>query len=325
MERRNETIVAEFILEGFSTLGNTAKLCIFLLLSLAYMTTLLGNTLIIFIVWLEQRLHTPMYFFISNLSFVEIWFTSVTSPKMLLMFISGQKTISFYGCMAQSYFYIFLGETEFALLSVMSFDRYVAVCYPLRYATIMKANFCTCLVIAAWAVGFTLASLHLVLITKLGFCGPNQINSFFCDNSPLFEISCTDTEKLKRADSIMISTLGLSTLCLTMVSYACILHSILKIPTAPEKQKAFGTCASHLTALAIAYGSCIVLYARPPGSVSLGQKKVVALFNTVVYPVLNPFIYSLRNKIVKQTLRGLSLQYCRIFSPGVPCFRTEKA
>ncbi|XP_050774843.1 olfactory receptor 6M1-like [Gopherus flavomarginatus] len=302
MEDRNETAVSEFILLGFSSLGEKLKIFLFLVLLLTYLITVTSNVVIIFIVWVDPRLHSPMYFFIANLSFLEIWFTSVTSPKMMLNFMSINQTISFNGCMAQSYFYFALGVTEFCLLVVMSFDRYVAICHPLQYSTIMKQRLCIQLVLGSWVGSFTVISLRMLLISKLRFCGPNVIDHFFCDNSPLFQLSCIDTSGVKRVDSILISNIVLSSLCLTMLSYGSIFFSILRIPTATGRQKAFSTCGSHLTALAVVYGSCIVLYTRPSGNSSSDVNKGVALLNTVLYPFLNPFIYSLRNKTVKLAL-----------------------
>ncbi|XP_044840920.1 olfactory receptor 6J1-like [Mauremys mutica] len=304
MEERNETAVSEFILLGFSSLGEKLKIFLFLVLLLTYLITVMGNVVIIFIVWVNHRLHSPMYFFIANLS-LEIWFTSVTSPKMMLNFLSISRTISFHGCMAQSFFYFALGATELAFLVVMSFDRYVDICCPLQYTTIMKQRFCIQLVLGTWVGGFMVMSFRMLLISKLSFCGPNVINHFFCDNTPLFLLSCTDTSGVRMVDCILISTLVLSSLCLTMLSYVSILFSILRIPTATGRQKAFATCGSHLTSLAIAYGSCIVLYATPSGNSSLNLNKGVAQLNTVLYPFLNPFIYSLRNKTVKLALREM--------------------
>ncbi|XP_067164630.1 olfactory receptor 6F1-like [Apteryx mantelli] len=299
----NETVIAEFILEGFSGLDQRLQLFLSLLLLLIYLTTVMGNTVIIFLVCVDHRLQTPMYFFISNLAFLEIWFTSSTTITLLVILSSGRRTISLSSCFAQSYFYFALGFTEFSLLVVMSFDRYIAICQPLHYAAIMKQQLCTHLVVAAWVIGFTLSSYHLVLLSKLTFCGPNKIYHYFCDNSPLFKLSCSDTSLLWKADSILISFVVLSSLCLILLSYMCIFHCILHMPAASGRKKAFVTCSSHLTALAIAYGSCIVLYARPSEGVSLETNRIVALLNTVLYPFLNPFIYSLRNKTVKLALK----------------------
>ncbi|XP_034642671.1 olfactory receptor 49-like [Trachemys scripta elegans] len=304
MKERNETIVSEFILLGFSSfLGEKLQIFLFLVLLLTYLFTVTGNVVIIFIVWVDRRLHSPMYFFIANLSFLEIWFTSVMSPKLMLNVLSVSRTISFHGCMAQTFFYFALGCTEFCLLVVMSFDRYVAICRPLQYTTIMNQRFCVQLVLGSWVESFVVVSVRMVLISKLRFCGPNVINHFFCDNKPLFQLSCTDTSGVRKVDSIMISTVVLSSLCLTMLSYGTIFFSILRMPTATGRQKAFSTCGSHVTALAIVYGSCIVLYTIHSGNSSLDLHKGVALLNTVLYPFLNPFIYSLRNKTVKLALR----------------------
>ncbi|KAM7150961.1 olfactory receptor 6E1-like [Macrochelys suwanniensis] len=259
MEERNETVVSVFILEGFSSFDEKLKIFLFPVHLLIYLITITGNTIIIFIVCVDHRLNSPMYFFIANLSFLETWFTSVTSPKLMLNFISISRTISFHGCMAQSFFYLALGATEFCLLVVMSFDRYVAICRPLQYATIMKQRLCVQLVLGSWVGSFMVMSLRMLLISKLRFCGPNVISHFFCDNTPLFLLSCTDTSAVRRVDSILISTLVLSSLCLTMLSYVSILFSIFRIPTATGRQKVFATCGSHLTSLGIAYGSCIVL------------------------------------------------------------------
>ncbi|XP_067166873.1 olfactory receptor 6F1-like [Apteryx mantelli] len=299
----NETVVAEFILEGFSGLDQRLQLFLSLLLLLIYLTTVMGNTMIIFLVCVDHRLQTPMYFFISNLAFLEIWFTSSTTIKLLMILSSGNRTISLSSCFAQSYFYFSLGVTEFALLVVMSFDRYVAICQPLHYAAIMKQQLCTRLVVAAWVISFTFLSYRLVLLSKLTFCGPNKIRHFFCDNSPLFKLSCSDSSLLWKVDSVFLSFVLLGSLCLVLVSYTCIFHCILHMSTASGRKKVFATCSSHLTTLAIAYGSCIVLYAQPSEDVSLETNRFVALLNTVLYPFLNPFIYSLRNKTVKLALK----------------------
>ncbi|XP_069733503.1 olfactory receptor 6E1-like [Phaenicophaeus curvirostris] len=263
-----------------------------------YLITVIGNATIIFLVCVDHHLQTPMYFFISNLAFLEIWFTSSTSIKLFVILGSGRRTISLGSCFAQSYFYFALGCTEFVLLVVMSFDRYIAICQPLRYASIMNPQLCIYLVVAAWLISFTLISSRLVLLYKLTFCGSNKIQHFFCDNSPLFKLSCSDSSLLRKTDSLFLSFIVLGSLCLTLMFYTCILFCILHLPAASGRSKAFATCSSHLTTLAIAYGSCIALYASPSGGVALETNKIIALLNTVLYPFLNPFIYSLRNKTV---------------------------
>ncbi|KAM8795457.1 olfactory receptor 6M1-like [Eudromia elegans] len=303
MGAQNETAVAEFILEGFSGLNQRLQLLLSLILALVYLTTVIGNTTIIFLVHVDHRLQIPMYFFISNLAFLEICFTSSTTIKLLVILSSGRRTISVSSCFAQSYFYFALGCIQCIFLVVMSFDRYVAICQPLHYAVIMKRELCTHLVLTAWVIGFTLFSYRLVLLSKLTFRGPNKIHHFFCDNSPLFKLSCSDTGLLWKTDSVLISSVLLGSLSLIMVSYVLIFHCILHMPSASGRKKAFATCSSHLTSLAIAYGSCIFLYARPSEDISVETNRIVALLNTVLYPFLNPFIYSLRNKAVKLALK----------------------
>jgi len=298
MGPENETAVTEFILEGFSGLDQRLQLFLSLVLFLIYLTTVMGNATIIFLVCVNQHLQTPMYFFISNLSFLEIWFTSCTSTKLFVMLGSGRRTISLSSCFAQSYFYFALGCTEFVLLVVMSFDRYVAICQPLRYVAIMKPQLCIHMIVAAWVIGITLLSYRLVLLFKLNFCGSNKIHHFFCDSSPLFKLSCSGTSLLWKIDSVLLSFVILGSLCLTLAFYMGIFFCILRLPAASGRKKAFTTCSSHLTTLAIAYGSCIALYVCPSEEVSLETNRIVGLLNTVLYPLLNPFIYSLRNKTV---------------------------
>ncbi|NXL54447.1 OLF49 protein, partial [Podilymbus podiceps] len=302
MGPENETAVTEFILEGFSGLDQRLQIFLSLVFLLLYVTTVMGNTTIIFLVCVDHRLQTPMYFFISNLAFLEIWFTSSTSIKLFVILASGRRTISLSSCFAQSYFYFALGCTEFVLLVVMSFDRYVAICQPLRYAAIMKPQLCIHLVVAAWVIGFSLFSYRLVLLYKLPFCGSNKIHHFFCDSSPLFRLSCSDTSLLWKIDSVFLSFIILGSLCFTLAFYMCILFCILNLPAASGRKKAFPTFISHLTTFAIAYGSCIALYTCPSEDVSLETNRIVALLNTVLYPFLNPFIYSLRNETVRLAL-----------------------
>ncbi|NXK43327.1 OR6M1 protein, partial [Piprites chloris] len=295
----NETTVTEFILEGFPGLDRRLQLFLSVILLFMYLTTVTGNATIIFLVRVDHRLQTPMYFFISNLAFLEIWFTSSTSIKLFAILSSDQKTISLSSCFAQSYFYFALGCTEFILLVVMSFDRCVAICQPLHYAATMEPQLCLCLVVAAWAISFTLLSYCLLLLSQLSFCGPNRIPHFLCDNSPLFKLSCSDTSLLWKIDTVFISCVVLGSLGLTLAFYICILFCILQLPAASgRKKKAFTTCSSHLITLSIVYGSCIALYVCPSTDVSLKTNRIVALLNTVLYPFLNPFIYSLRNKAV---------------------------
>ncbi|KAM9211447.1 olfactory receptor 6E1-like [Leptosomus discolor] len=279
MGPENESAVTEFILEGFSGLDQRLQLFLSLVLLLVYLTTVVANMTIIFLVCTDHRLQTPMYFFISNLSFLEIWFTSSTSIKLVVILAS-----------------------ELALLVVTSFDRYVAICQPLCYAAIMKPQLCIRLVVAAWVMSITLMSYRLVLLHALTFCGSNKIHHFFGDNSPLFKLSCSDTSLLWKLDSFLLPFVVLGSLCLTLAFYMSILLCILHLSAASGRKKAFTTCSSHLTTLAIVYGSCIALYVCPSEDVSLETNRIVALLNTVLYPFLNPFVYSLRNKAVMLAL-----------------------
>ncbi|XP_055989892.1 olfactory receptor 49 [Sorex fumeus] len=301
--KRNQTSVTEFILLGLSDVCELQML-IFLGFLLTYFITLLGNFLIVVITLLDRRLYTPMYYFLRNFAVLEIWFTSLIFPKMVVNILTGCKTISLMGCFLQTFFYFFLGTTEFILLAVMSFDRYVAICNPLRYATIMNKRVCVQLVLSSWTTGFLLVIVSSFLTFQLPFCGPNVINHFFCDSFPLLELICADTSLIEFLGfiSAIISLLG--TLCVTATCYGHILHTILRIPSAKERQKAFSTCSSHIIVVSLFYGSCIFMYVRS-GKDDQGEdrSKVVALLNTVVTPMLNPFIYTLRNKQLKQVFK----------------------
>ncbi|NXO32873.1 OLF49 protein, partial [Cisticola juncidis] len=208
-----------------------------------------------------------------------------------------QNTLSLSSCFAQNYFYFALGCTEFVLLVVMAFDLCVAICHPLLYAAIMKPQLCVRLVVAAWVLGFALQSYRLLFLSELSFCG-SKIPHFLCDNSPLFKLSCSDTSLLWKIDSVFLSCVVLGSLCLTLTFYIRILSCVLHLPAASERRKALTTCSSHLITLSIAYGSCIALYTCPAENISLRTNRIVALLNTVLYPFLNPFIYSLWNKAV---------------------------
>lgn len=296
----NHTTVTEFVLLGLSD-ACELQMLIFLGFLLTYLLTLLGNLLIVVITLMDRRLHTPMYYFLRNFAVLEIWFTSVIFPKMLTNILSGYKTISLAGCFLQSFLYFFLGTTEFFLLAVMSFDRYVAICNPLRYATIMSKRVCIQLVLCSWTAGFILIIGPSLIIFQQPFCGPNIINHFFCDNFPLLKLICADTSLIELLGFIVANFNLLGTLCVTATCYGHILHSILRIPSARERQKAFSTCSSHIIVVSLFYGSCIFMYVRSgKGDQGKDRNKVVALLNTVVTPMLNPFIYTLRNKQVKR-------------------------
>lgn len=233
----NHTVVTEFVLLGLSD-ACELQMPIFLGLLLTYLLTLLGNLLIVGVTLMDRCLHTPMYYFLRNFAVLEIWFTSVIFPKMLTNILTGDKTISVFGCFLQSFLYFFLGTTEFFLLAVMSFDRYVAICNPLRYATIMSKRVCVQLVLCSWVAGFLLIIFPSFITFRQPFCGPNVINHFFCDNFPLLELICADTSVIELLGFIVANFSLLGTLSVTATCYGHILHTILHIPSAKERQKA---------------------------------------------------------------------------------------
>uniref|UniRef100_A0A8D0GVI0 Olfactory receptor n=1 Tax=Sphenodon punctatus TaxID=8508 RepID=A0A8D0GVI0_SPHPU len=300
----NNTMVTEFILLGFTSVAKM-RIFIFTVVLIMYILCLTGNGLIIIIVRIDSRLQTPMYFFLSNLSFLEIWYTTAVIPKMLSALLLRRTTICFYCCMAQSYFHFFLGTTEFFILTVMSFDRYLAICKPLRYATIMSNKLCLQLSLGAWLGGFLANLVQTVLVLRLPFCSSNIINHFYCDFGPLLKLSCGDTSLIELLGMVVAVVVLWSSFLLTMVSYLFIITTILCIPSARGRQKTFSTCASHLIVVTIFFGAVMFMYLRPTAHSSFHLNKLVSLLNTVLTPVLNPFIYTIRNKEVKQALRKL--------------------
>ncbi|KAM9034455.1 olfactory receptor 6M1 [Sarcophilus harrisii] len=297
----NYTTVTEFVLVAFPVLQELQTF-LFVVLLLTYMLTIAGNIIIISLIWTDYRLHTPMYFFLSNLSFLDILFTTVIAPKLLACLLNDRKTISFAGCITQTYFYFFLGTVEFILLAVMSFDRYVAICNPLRYTIIMNSRVCLLLILGCWIGAFLSVLCPAIVVSRLPYCN-KEISHFFCDIAPLLQIACIDTHLIEIINFLLSSVVVLSSLVLTIVSYSYIITTILRIPSVQGRQKAFSTCVSHITVVSIAYGSSIFMYVRPNQSYSLDFDKVTAVFTTVVTPLLNPFIYSLRNEKVKEILR----------------------
>ncbi|XP_003405017.2 olfactory receptor 6M1-like [Loxodonta africana] len=274
-----------------------------------YMTSLIGNTMIILLVCVDYRLYSPMYFFIANLSFLEVTITSTVVPKMLANTFSLSKVISFAGCLTQSFFYFLLGSTEFFILAVMSFDRYVAICNPLRYTIIMNKQTCMFLLLGSYVGAFLSILVSSILTAPLPFCGTNVINHFFCDSAPVLKLACADISLVELADFISSAVLLLGSLLLTGVSYTYIVVTILRIPSVQGQQKAFSTCVSHITVVTLYYGSSIFIYVRPEKGNVMDVNKFATVLNTVVTPMLNPFIYSLRNEKVKESLRDVFKKY----------------
>ena len=301
MDVQNQTTVTKFILTAFPTVQKL-QISLFVVLLFTYMLTLTGNGVIISLIWADYRLQTPMYFFLSNLSLLDISYTSSVTPKLLSFLLKDRKTISLAGCISQTYFFFFLGTVEFILLVVMSFDRYVAICNPLRYTIVMNSRACLLLVLGCWVGAFLSVLCPTIVVSRLPYCTA-EISHFFCDIAPLLQAACIDTHFIEMISFLLSSLILLTSLVLTTVSYTYIISTILSIPSAQGRQKAFSTCASHITVVSIAYGSNIFLYVRPSQSHSLQFDKVTAVLTIMVTPLLNPFIYSLRNKTVKDVLR----------------------
>ncbi|KAM9330756.1 olfactory receptor 6E1-like [Gastrophryne carolinensis] len=301
-DEKNVTIVTDFVLLGIP-LTSEFQVLLFVVLSMCYAVTLVGNLTIIVVSLNDAQLHTPMYFFLSNLAFLDISFTSSIVPKVLFNLISGCKTISFHGCLAQSYVYFLFGTTEFLLLALMSFDRYVAICHPLRYGSVMKPTLCLKLLVFCWLGGFLDTIVQTILTFRLPFCGPNVIDHYFCDVAPLLKLACGDTHIIGMLDIILASSLVLGSLFFSLISYGCILSSIIKISSTAGRKKTFSTCTSHLTVVFIVYGSCIFMCINPAKNSKVDSTKIVSLLNSILTPLLNPFIYSFRNKIFKDAFK----------------------
>ncbi|XP_052581821.1 olfactory receptor 998 [Peromyscus californicus insignis] len=302
MEEKNQTTVTEFLFLGITD-NLHQQIVLFIIFFFIYLVTLGGNLGMITLIWVDPRLHTPMYFFLSHLSFVDVCSSSSIAPKMLCDIFAEKKAISFVGCVAQMWFVGLFVGTECFLLAVMAYDRYTAICKPLLYTLIMSQRVCVHLVVGPYAFAVINITTHTTLTFCLPFCGPNAINHFFCDVSPLFSLACADTWINKIVLFVLSGAIGVFSGLIIIVSYVCILMAILKIQTADGKRKAFSTCSSHLAAVSILYGTLFFIYVRPSASFSLNINKMISLFYTVVIPMLNPLIYSLRNKEVKGAFR----------------------
>uniref|UniRef100_A0A8D2CM05 Olfactory receptor n=1 Tax=Sciurus vulgaris TaxID=55149 RepID=A0A8D2CM05_SCIVU len=304
-EMNNQTFVTEFIFLGFSNHSDLQGL-FFLVFLVIYLTTLLGNMLIIIATRVSPALHTPMYFFLSNLSFLDICYTSTTIPVLLVNFFREKKTISYEGCLSQIFFFVTSAGTEGVLLAAMAYDRYVAICRPLQYPVLMSMKVSVCLVAGSWLCGLVNSATHTVLATMLTLCGPNQISHFLCDIPLLLKLACSDTSVNESVLHVASATIGLSPCLFTAGSYTLIISAILRIPSAQGRRKAFSTCASHLTVVVVFFGTANFNYDRPREGYSLDMDILVSVLFCVVTPMLNPIIYSLRNKDVKGALWKLA-------------------
>ncbi|XP_056408683.1 olfactory receptor 2G3-like [Hyla sarda] len=297
----NQTLPSWFILLGLSTVPHLQVLG-FLVFLVMYIITLAGNCLLLITVRISLALHTPMYFFLSNLSFIDICFSSTIVPVILINTLSTDKSISVGGCVFQMFFSLILGAAECILLAVMAYDRFVAVCRPLHYSSIMNMRFCTVLVLIPWIVGFIDSCIQVSLTWTLPFCRTHHVNHFICEMPPFLRLSCRDPQL---NETVMYVAAGIIVLCsfvLTLISYIFILTAILKIRSSQGRRAVFSTCTSHLTVIALYYGTIMSIYLQPPSSHSLERQKIVSILYTVVTPMLNPIIYSIRNKDVKKCI-----------------------
>ncbi|XP_038616427.1 olfactory receptor 6C74-like [Tachyglossus aculeatus] len=301
---RNHTPVTEFILLGLTD-DPDLQVVIFLYMSASYILSVTGNLTIVILTLLDSHLHTPMYFFLCCFSFLEICVTSACIPRFLATILTGDRTISYNCCVTQLFFAMLLVLTEFFLLAAMSYDRYVAICRPLHYTTVMSQRVCTLLLLCSWLTGFLFIFPPLILGLQLDFCGPNAIDHFFCDISTLLLLSCSDTGFLELMAFVLAMGTQLVTLVLVAVSYSAITRAILRLPSAQQRKKAFSPCSSHMVVVSITYWSCIFMYIKPSAQDRVDLSKGVAVLYTSVVPVMNPFIYTLRNQQVKQAIRDL--------------------
>ncbi|XP_007955098.1 olfactory receptor 2B2 [Orycteropus afer afer] len=304
MNKVNESVPWEFILLGFSD-RPWLELPLFVVFLVSYILTIFGNVAIILVAHLDPKLHTPMYFFLINLSLLDLCYTTSTVPQMLVNICSTRKVISYGGCVAQLFIFLALGSTECLLLAVMSFDRFVAICRPLHYSVIMHQRLCLQLAAASWISGFSNSVLQSTLTLQMPLCGHKEVDHFFCEVPALLKLSCIDTTA-NEAELFFISVLFLLIpVTLILISYAFIAQAVLRIQSTEGRRKAFGTCGSHLIVVSLFYGTAIYMYLQPPSPTSKDRGKMVSLFYGIIAPMMNPLIYTLRNKDVKGAFKRL--------------------
>ncbi|XP_074838536.1 olfactory receptor OR9H1-like [Carettochelys insculpta] len=312
MREGNSTTGSEFIFQGFGS-GPGVQVITFLMFLAIYMMTLLGNIALVLIIRVDSHLHTPMYFFLVNLSLLDLCYSSTIAPRAMVSFLAGSKTITFNGCATQFFFFALFLTTEAFLLAAMAYDRYAAICNPLRYTTTMSTGACVQLVVGSYTCGCVHSMVQTGLTFTLHYCGSNEIDHFFCDGPPLISLSCSDTYI---NNLVMFTLCGLiiaSTALIVLISYFYIISTILKIPSVDGRRKAFSTCTSHLVVVTLFFGTLAFIYAQPTWISSLYPRKAVSVFYTLFIPMLNPFIYSFRNKDVKDALcRSMSKKNLRL-------------
>ncbi|XP_045356780.1 olfactory receptor 12D2-like [Leopardus geoffroyi] len=301
----NQTSVTAFLLLGLTDI-QALQPYLFVVFLAIYVVSVVGNGAVLLVVVSDPRLHLPMYFFLGNLSCLDICYSTVTLPKMLENFFSTHKAISFLGCISQLHFFHFLGSTEAMLLAVMAFDRFVAICRPLHYSVIMNYQLCTQMAVTVWTIGFFHALLHSMMTSRLNFCGSHQIHHFFCDVKPLLELACGNTELNRWLLNTVTGTIAMGPFFLTLLSYFSIIISLFsKTHSCSALRKALSTCASHFMVVILLYAPVIFTYISPTSGSSMDQDQVAAIMYTVVTPMLNPLIYTLRNKDVKAALSSV--------------------
>ncbi|XP_028594887.2 olfactory receptor-like protein COR4 isoform X1 [Podarcis muralis] len=302
MAKENYTMTTSFNLFGL-TENLELRPPLFVVFLIIYIATLVGNLGMIILIGIDPQLHTPMYFFLSSLSFLDACYSTTITPNMLVNFLAENKSITYAACISQYCFFAIFATTEFFLLAAMAYDRYVAICNPLLYASVMTKKLCAGLIAGSYLLGIVNSLIQTGGLLRLSFCGSNIINHFFCDLTPLLKLACNDIYINEMLVFIFGSLFEMSTLLVIIISYVFIIIAVVRIRSAEGRHKAFSTCASHLTAVAIYHGTILFMYFRPSSSYFLDTDKVASVFYTVIIPVLNPLIYSLRNKDVKCALR----------------------
>ncbi|XP_049747983.1 olfactory receptor 5B12 [Elephas maximus indicus] len=300
--KENSTELTEFILVGLTN-DPELQIPLFITFFLIYLITLVGNLGMILLILMDSRLHTPMYFFLSNLSLADFGYSSAVTPKVMAEFLTGDKIISYNACATQFFFFVAFITVESFLLAAMAYDRYAAVCKPLHYTITVTTNVCVLLAIGSYVCGFLNASIHTGNIFRLSFCRSNVIDHFFCDAPPLLALSCSDRYISEIVIFLVVGFNDLFSLLVVLISYLFVFTTILRMRSPEGRQKAFSTCTSHLTAISIFYGTGTFMYLQPSSSHSLGTNKMASVFYAIVIPMLNPLVYSLRNKEVKTAFR----------------------
>ncbi|OCT66506.1 olfactory receptor 1019 [Xenopus laevis] len=303
MESLNQTSANRFILLGLTSTPYLQALCVLMFL-IMYLVTIAGNLILIIVVGTSVQLQTPMYFFLFNLSIIDICFSSTIVPKLLIKTVAQDKSVSLLGCALQMFFHLALGAAECFILSVMAYDRYAAICRPLHYYKVMNKKVCICLASGSWAFSFINSVMHVVFTFQLPFCRSNHINHFFCEVPPFLYISCRDTWFNEVAMYISASLIGIGSFSLTLTSYVYIVFTIINMCSTEGRMKAFSTCGSHLTVVSLYYGAVLFMYLHPHSDYFPETSKIMSLIYTVVTPMLNPIIYSMRNEEVKSSIKN---------------------